>query len=224
MTGSDRERFFWHPMSIKDIISLPDKDFLHAAYSLILGRDIDHAGLAAYGGQLSRGRAREAILADLARSKEAQSRFAPPEILALPEQEFIDAIYMRALGRNADADGMKSYLDQLNRHGNRLQIIAAIKSSDEARRRDADGWLLQQELKTIIRRQTSFLGWRKYAPTLRFPTLGSSGKLSESDRESLANDILKKCRAENEMLRQEIKMIAAALEGVAERQRQEFKN
>ena len=165
-------------MTIAKLVSLNDEDFLHEAYRLVLGREIDSTGLEGYRRKLAQGRSRQSVLVSLARSKEAKARFAPPALLELTDEAFVDAVYVRLLGRNADAEGMQHYVGQLRKHGDRMKVLRDIGSSDEARRHDLRGWAFRQDLEDLVRREGSLFGWRKLLPGKRSSAFsgGSSQK------------------------------------------------
>jgi hypothetical protein len=56
------------------------------------------------------------------------------DLLSLPDEEFIQAIYQRFLGRRADADGKKFFGDQLAGGGERLQAAMDVFNSTEGLR------------------------------------------------------------------------------------------
>lgn len=205
-------------MRIAELVSLPDETFLREAYRLVLGRDIDTSGLEGYTRRLARGGSRESILVDLACSVEARTRFAPPALLELPEEAFIDSAYVRFLGRNADPGGMQNYLAQLGKHGDRMRILRALGGSWEARRHDPVGWAFRQELDDLIRRETSFLGWRKRIKAVRRRAAQGS---SNQELDLMARELMQAQREENALLKDQIMMLTSALEGVSLAQRRD---
>lgn len=59
------------------------------------------------------------------------------ELLVVPDEEFVSNLYKRALGRVADADGLKRYEDALrDKTMSKHEIICAIVFSDEADHND----------------------------------------------------------------------------------------
>lgn len=203
-------------MRIAELASLPDETFLREAYRLVLGRDIDTSGLEGYKRRLARGARRESVLVDLARSAEARARFAPPALLELPDEAFVDSAYVRFLGRNADPDGMRNYLSQLGKHGDRIRILRALGGSQEARRHDPVGWAFRHELNDLIRRETSFLGWRKRVKAGRGRVARGS---SQQELDLMARELMQAQREENALLKDQIIMLTSALEGVSLAQR-----
>ncbi|WP_232493689.1 DUF4214 domain-containing protein [Novosphingobium kaempferiae] len=207
-------------MTIAELVSLQDEAFLHEAYRLVLGREIDTSGLEGYRRKLAQGRSRQSVLVALARSKEAQARFAPPALFELSDEAFVDAVYVRMLGRNADADGMRHYLGQLGRHGDRMRILRGIGASEEARRHDPRGWSFRRELDDLIRRETSLLGWRRLLPEVRGRAPSARGS-SQGEMAVFAKEMLQVQREENAALKDQIMLLASAIEGLAAAQKRD---
>lgn len=207
-------------MKLAEVAALPDDAFLHMAYHLVLGRDVDESGLLYYRQKLARGKSKLWVLRNLARSDEAVARFAPPELLALPDEAFVDAVYVRMLGRNADSSGLQHYLSELRKKGDRRAILRAVGSSEEARRHDPEAWAWRSELEQITRRRRIPFRWRawfkrgrlkivspaKPAPITSVPDMAANGTLDEQ------------C-AGNQALKDQIRLIAGALEGISNAQR-----
>lgn len=208
-------------MRIAELLTLSDQEFLHEAYRLVLGREIDQEGLNGYLMKIGRGKSKESILVDLARSIEAKKRFLPPFLLNLPEEEFIDSIYIRILGRNADADGMQHYLARLRNHDDRLKILRSIGASEEARRHDPESWEFRQNLDDLIRRETSFLGWRKWMPSTRGQSPASARTIASADRDQDYQTATSATKAEFIMLTDQVMLLASAMEGMLMAQRSE---
>ena len=208
-------------MRIAELVSLTEDEFLREAYRLVLGRDIDIAGLEWYSRKLAGGRSKEAVLVELSRSDEAIARLSPATLPELGDEAFIDSTYVRLLGRNADAGGMRAYLTQLRKCGDRMRIVQDIAGSAEARRYDPTGWVFRREMNELILRETSFLGWRKLIPRRSFglPQHGAKRGLSGDDLEVFSQAILQAQRAEKSTLIDQIKLLTAALEGVSNAQR-----
>lgn len=207
-------------MTIAELVALNDEDFLHEAYRLVLGREIDNSGLEGYRRKLAQGRSKQWVLAALARSKEVQARFAPPALLELPEEAFVDAVYIRLLGRNADAEGMRHYLEQLGRHGDRIKVLRTIGSSQEARRHDPVGWAFRRELDDLVRRESSLLGWRKLIPENRGRAL-SPRRSSSAELDVFSKQMLQVQREENAVLKDQVALLASAVEGLAAAQKRD---
>ncbi len=206
-------------MTIAELVALNDEDFLHEAYRLVLGREIDNSGLEGYRRKLAQGRSKQSVLAALARSKEAQARFAPPTLLELPEETFVDAVYIRLLGRNADAEGMRHYLEQIGRHGDRVKVLRTISSSQEARRHDPVGWAFRRELDELVRREGSLLGWRRLLPA-RSGAL-SRNRSAPAEFDIFAKQMLQVQREENAALKDQVILLASAVEGLAAAQKRD---
>jgi hypothetical protein len=60
-----------------------------------------------------------------------------PSMMALDDEAFVRQAYLRLLGRGADADGLSSYLQQLQHGLSRAEAYQALASSEEAQRYEA---------------------------------------------------------------------------------------
>lgn len=201
-------------MGIAELVMLADEEFLREAYRFVLGREVDASGLQGYQAKLAGGASKERVLADLARSNEARDRFAPPVLLNLPDEEFIDSVYVRLLGRNADASGMLSYIAQLRMHGDRRRIIRDIGMSEEARRYDPSGWTMRRELEDLVRREMSVLRWRKWGRWWMVRAQKAASKAKHQKFEASPEQTPHSHRAESAQLKDQMIMLASALEGV----------
>lgn len=144
-------------MTLDQLLTLPDDYFLRIAYEGILGREADETGMAFYRRQLERGRSRTFVLVDLAVSTEAGRYAAGEDLIHLSDSMFVDAIYSRFLGREVDPGGRRHYLEKLLNGEDKKRLIVDLKNSPE-------GQLYRQSfrrcLSLLVRRKTSFLGWR----------------------------------------------------------------
>ncbi|WP_093226500.1 DUF4214 domain-containing protein [Sphingomonas sp. NFR15] len=206
-------------MTIAELVSLSDEDFLREVYRVILGREIDSSGLEGYRRQLAQGRSRQSVLVSLARSKEAKARFAPPALFELTDEAFVDAVYVRMLGRNADSQGMRHYIGQLRKHGDRMKVLRGIGNSDEARRHDPRGWALRRELEELVRREGSLLGWRKLLPEGRGRTAVRGP--GQTEMAVFAKELLQVQREENAALKDQVMLLASAIEGLVAAQKRD---
>lgn len=207
-------------MKLAEVTALPDDAFLRMAYHLVLGRDVDENGLSNYRQKLARGKSKLWVLKDLARSDEAAARFAPPELLALPDESFIDAVYIRLLGRNADTDGLRHYLGELRKNGDRRAILRSVGSSEEARRHDPEAWAWRTELEKVVRRWRISLRWRTWFKQRRTKIVAPLTSVSAATiTDVMVNNIGDDRSAENQALKDQIRLIASALEGISHAQR-----
>lgn len=207
-------------MKISELITLDNDEFLREAYCLVLGREVDRAGIEHYTRKLNQGMSKEAMLVSLARSEEAQARFALGTSPELTDEAFIDATYVRLLGRHADPDGMRVYSRRLEKKGDRAQVVRDIANSQEARHHDPLGWIFRNELNQLVRRETSFLGWRKLIKPSKIASVAYGKGEFDEKFELFAKEILQMQRAESVALRDQVIMIANALEGISRAQKQ----
>jgi len=56
------------------------------------------------------------------------------DLLPLSNEDFVDAIYQRFLGRPADSDGKKHHIDVLNMGATRIEMMRGMANSEEGRR------------------------------------------------------------------------------------------
>jgi hypothetical protein len=109
---------------------------------------------------------------------------------------------------------MRNYLAQLRKHGDRMQIMRNIGASEEARRHDPLAWTFRQELGDLIRRETSFLGWRKWISPRRNRPAASMRGTSREDFELFSKEMLQVQRVENAAIKDQIMLIASAIDGM----------
>lgn len=149
-------------MTLDDLLSLPDEEFLRAAYVLILGREPDEAGLDNYRKKLVRGASKSAIAAAIAQSDEAKARADHQDLAHLSDDDFVDAIYNRLLGRSPDPDGKNHYRERLRRNGDRERIVRSLEESDEALRHNPAGAYFRRDLNMLVRRERRRMRWLKW--------------------------------------------------------------
>lgn len=77
-----------------------------------------------------------------------------PGMMQLDDEAFVRQAYLRLLGRGADADGLRGYLEQLQQGVGRTEIYQILAASEEAQRYEA-------------RRQQMRRGMTLYAPPPR---------------------------------------------------------
>ncbi|RVT94937.1 FkbM family methyltransferase [Sphingomonas crocodyli] len=222
------------PLSLSQVMSLPQEQFLQSAYLLILGRDIDQQGQIHYGERLRRsGISRRHVLVELARSREALRRRSGADLDGQSDEAFIDAIYPRLLGRAADVEGQQHFLKRLRQGISRATVMSDLRKSAEGRRHSAK---FDDELETLVLRRTSLFGWRAWLrPSPATPldtTLQPAAPHATSDlagvhealnqiRKALDDEAQLRLNADNETatsMQDQIRLLAAALEGAHSRQ------
>lgn len=163
-------------ISLKRLLSLPAEEFLGAAYHAILGREIDAEGSAHYSAKLAQGRSRSSILVALASSTEARQRESAADLASRSDEDFIEALYLRQLGRPVDPDGRQHYLGKLRKGISRKQIVQSLRNSSEGKRYRA---MFKDNLDLLVRRRTSLFGWRAWFSAA--PATAYYGNWSSSD-------------------------------------------
>ena len=149
----------WRPKTFEALLAISaDAEFLTAAYRTYLWRNPDGPGLEAFTGLLQQGAPRPNVLYRIGASEEARrveggfpEDWLPKsieELLRIPEQDFIRAVYRTVLWRDPDAAAAGRYGTQLVCGRPRRGVIREIRGSAEASRLpfatpDAgrDGWL-----------------------------------------------------------------------------------
>jgi hypothetical protein len=147
--------------SLDALMALDGDQLIRGAYRLILGRSADASGLDHYLGRLNRGENKAAILYSLLTSAEGlvrtdhvshlrrwadkfRSELSIPRVLnvasvfrlgALNGEAFIRTAYRTIIGREADSDGLSTYLNALEQGTSKIRIIVALFASEEGRRR-----------------------------------------------------------------------------------------
>lgn len=110
-------------------IFVPDEQAADVArlYYAMLGRAPDAGGLQYWANQLDQG----GSISDLAKAflgtPENQSKYG-----ALSNEAYVDALYVNALGRNADADGLKYWADRLNQGTSQADLAVLLSDSPES--------------------------------------------------------------------------------------------
>ena len=98
-------------------------DFVRELYTTALGRDADDAGLDAWVNLLFNGTSRGEVAAGIVGSVEAGDK---------SDSDFIDALYLSATGREADATGKAGWTDVLANGGTHADVAIGIVGSAEA--------------------------------------------------------------------------------------------
>ena len=100
-------------------------DFVDDLYQSLLGRDADAGGEANWLSQFEQGATRGDVAAAIANSAEGQAS-------TTTDTDYISALYESALGREADQDGLDTWVTQLTTGSSRADVADAIYSSSEA--------------------------------------------------------------------------------------------
>ena len=103
--------------------------FVERAYRVFLDREVDPAGLRSHTASLYSGADKHTVLAGLLLSPEGREKFRWKE---LSNEDLVRFLYQRILGRAADLDGLRLWIDEIKT--GRLTRDAAIKrflSSEE---------------------------------------------------------------------------------------------
>ena len=98
-------------------------DFVRELYTTALGRDADDAGLDAWVNLLFNGTSRGEVAAGIVGSVEAGDK---------SDSDFIDALYLSATGREADAAGKAGWTEVLATGGTHADVAIGIVGSAEA--------------------------------------------------------------------------------------------
>lgn len=104
--------------------------FLAYTYKVLLDRDPDENGLIHYRHRIASGWSRQAIVADLLKSREYQDGLRQRR--ELPVGDFVNKIYQEVLRRWPDEEGRQTYIRIALRRGGRAKVERNILSSPEA--------------------------------------------------------------------------------------------
>ncbi len=96
-------------------------------YYGVLGRAPDSGGLAAWTSAVDHGTSLELITGSFLQAPEVQAKVG-----GLSNAQFVDAIYVNALGRHAEAGGLATWTGQLDSGVSRASVTVAIAESLEA--------------------------------------------------------------------------------------------
>jgi hypothetical protein len=149
--------------ALEALLELEDEAFVEAAYEALLARAPDPEGRGSYLEQLREGTPKIELLAALALSAEgrAQARGSPAlcaavlraleawrerkspearnleELLSFHDEAFLRAAYLAVLGREADEEGLASYLPALRAGASKIRVLAYLRGSRESAEREA---------------------------------------------------------------------------------------
>lgn len=147
-------------MMLDELLSMKGEAFLRNAYRAILGREADDEGLRSYLRRIAQGYSKASVLHDIARSKEAGQKQSCRDLWGLPDEEFIEAVYKRMLGRHPDPHGKRHYLKIIRGYGGRKRVVNDLKRSDEFAKHNIYAISLQRDLTSLLKEEEALRGWR----------------------------------------------------------------
>ncbi|MBN2679350.1 MAG: glycosyltransferase [Acidithiobacillaceae bacterium] len=147
-------------MNLTDLMCLSDEAFLKQAYLSLLDRAIDTVGMVTHLKQLISGYPRVSILRDVYYSEEAKRSRNLADLQGLSDEDYIDAVYQRLLGRSPDPTGWQHYLAKIQT-GKRKDIIGEIKRSEEYKDRHKSQITLKNALLNLFNAQDA----QSFAPS-----------------------------------------------------------
>ncbi|HEY4153524.1 MAG TPA: DUF4214 domain-containing protein [Pseudolysinimonas sp.] len=112
----------------------PSSIMVREDYIASLGRDADAGGLGFWVNQLNSGLAASAFVADLTGSAEFQALHGQQS-----DAQYVDSLYVNALGRPAEAGGQAGWVGVLQSGATRGDVMAAIAGSPEGQQHFAAG-------------------------------------------------------------------------------------
>ncbi len=140
-------------VTLKNLLEFEGSKFIEIVYEKILNREADDLGLATYLNQLKQGKMTKSdILKSLVESEEGQ--IVGIKIEGLEEEiakqtktrtitlaslmqydgaEFIENLYLKVLGKKADREGLRYYLQELN-HKGKLALVRRLRSEKEGQK------------------------------------------------------------------------------------------
>jgi len=146
-------------LSLADMCALPPQHFIRAAYRTLLGREADTSGASHYLGRMALGDSRTDILRDIVKGREYKSRARHEDLMGLGDDEFIELAYRRVLGRAADGNGKRHYLERLQDGKSRARILNDLAGSHEARARTDPTLRLRDEIERFVIRRHGIRKW-----------------------------------------------------------------
>ena len=163
---------------LTDLLACDGDLFIRRAYWVLLGREPDASGLQNYQQELRRGTPKQRIIQELAESPEGKARGVPllrsaiattevtwHELREKQGIEFLQCAYQAMLGRDADPDGIKTYLALLRNGTPRVHILEQLLQSSEfsARHLRFQGSPLVKRIALEVRKyrlsQIRVVGW-----------------------------------------------------------------
>jgi GT2 family glycosyltransferase len=163
----------------------PAARFADVVFRAAFGREPDQDTCPAWQAHISAGHSRHHLLEDVLSSEEARERGVRPDTLArfrrrlaawapvqlrrawaLPDQAFIDAAYQWTLGRTPDPEYGAAALHELENGGSRLDVLARLTESAEARERGMPAGMLEQ-LRSELRSTATLSDSTRQRATLR---------------------------------------------------------
>jgi Domain of unknown function (DUF4214) len=147
-------------LTIDELLARDDELFIQGAYRALLGREPDPEGLGNYMEQLLGGTPKIDLLAALALSWEGRTRAgalgdavlkacerirsmtAPAaasldQLLGYYDERFVRCAYLTILGRDADREGLRHYVEELRAGFSKMSILSSLRASRESRARAA---------------------------------------------------------------------------------------
>ncbi|MFM0731003.1 FkbM family methyltransferase [Paraburkholderia sediminicola] len=174
-------------MKLGELLSLSDEAFIRATFRTVLGREADQTGIDYYLNRLSAGYSKTHVLKDIVRSDEAKARAGYAELITLPDEIFVDAVYQRILGRPADPEGKRHYVELLSRSGNRVRVVEDIQKSAEASKSDTSVLPFEQELAAYLQDAKRDQRWWKRGARLERKLDGLERQIQAISTDSLAS-------------------------------------
>ena len=160
----DRSSYPFDPVAaMLGVWEAPAARFADVVFRAAFGREPEQDTRAAWQAHISAGRSRHHLVEEVLGSTEARERGVQPDTLArfrrrlatwapvqlrrawtLPDRAFIDAAYQWTLGRTPDPDYGAAALHELENGGLRLDVLACLTESAEARERGMPVGMLEQ--------------------------------------------------------------------------------
>jgi GT2 family glycosyltransferase len=138
-----------YTISLRNILALPDEEFLEQLYHALILRKIDTGGLMHYLSELRDGQDRLYILSQIYHSEEANNVRNFTDIDDVDDKTFLEKVYQRMLGRAPDFEGKEIYLPLIKK-GQRHDVIKNIQSSPEFQYYNVHKFKFINELKELL--------------------------------------------------------------------------
>jgi len=143
-------------LTVYELMGLNGEAFVRQAYHAIFDRRADDRGMQFHLARLAVGYPQAAILHDFVVSREG--RGGHPEFDGLSDEDFIEALYLRYLGRGADPQGKRRHLKVLKKRG-RGWLQRDLRYSQEACVRNGESPVFNEGLKWLVREERRARHW-----------------------------------------------------------------
>lgn len=136
--------------NLRNLLSLDGETFVKSVYWNILLREADREGTLSHVNALEHGMSKERMIFEMRVSEEGFLKEVPfdhfniheieiERLLPLENDKFLDTAYIAILGRMADEEGKKTYLENMNKGTmDKIDVLFALRYSEEGKELGVD--------------------------------------------------------------------------------------